>query len=175
MEKVVLTHLAFVDVRVVSETFGSYVVYTLGDGTQPEPTCNMAETCDPGELDEKSSRYCTDDDLRDGFPYPTVRHIDFRASNKTKMGNGVLCQDGSKEKPTKGIITLTAEDFHSFAAIACRAGNRDSTIVADHVQVMERLYYWVGFVAFYWALFFVVYYIVGLCQIYKVVKYLDVK
>jgi len=172
MEKVILTHLAFVDVTVISRSMGSYVVYTLGDGTQPDPTCSMAETCNPDKTTSSSAPDCTDDELVYGFPYPTVRHIQF-SGNETRVGKNILCDE--KDEPTKGIITLTAEDYHSFAAIACRNGNEDSSVVWEHVEVMERMYYWVGFIGFYFALFFAFYYVNKVCQFYTWIKIIDIK
>lgn len=165
MEKVMFTHMGDVTVDVISKSFGSYVVYTLGDGTQPDPRCEMAETC--------TLSSCTDDVFQDGFPYPVVRHINFKG-NETKVGNSILCDDENDE-PTRGKIILTAEDYHSFAAIACRSGNEASTVVAKHVQVMEQMYYWVGLFAFYMALLFACYYVNKVCQFYTWIKICDIK
>ena len=118
MEKVVLTHLASVDVTVISESVGSYIVYTMGDGTQPLPTCGMAETCDPDVTDDDNSLYCTDDDLKDG---------NYGATQLTPMKSGDDDDDDDDEGGpiTDAIATGLASTSSAIDTLLCCGDTED--------------------------------------------------
>ena len=131
----------YVDIRILSRSAGSFLVWSIGDDTQDDWSIGDG-TQSGGSGDESWQLTCALPRKYDAISWPERGIIEstFNMDNNSKYWDSDgSCETEYSSEPTVATIRLDVDTAHSLHVLACRDGNEPSSSSEEFVFILSSL------------------------------------
>jgi hypothetical protein len=124
-------------IQIVSQSAGSFLVWSIGDGTQDDWSVGDGAQETPG--DESWQLRCSLPSKYGEISWPERGIVESVFNDSRYWDNDGSCSAEYFAEPTVKVIRLDSEEANSLHVIACRDGNEPSTSAEIFVYIVARL------------------------------------